>query len=801
MKQLSLLFLLTLVMSLAHSQDFDHLNHLQANKGFFDFYYDEQKDEIYLVVEKPGEEFLYVHSLSSGLGSNDIGLDRGQIGGEAVVYFQKSGENMLLVQPNLSYRAETDNLQEKKAIKEAFARSVLYSFKIKDEKNGSYLVNIGDMLFSDAHHVSERLKRMKEGSYKLDRNMSAIELSRTKGFPENVEFDVMLTFAGTPEGRKLRTVTPDAFHVTLNQHHSFVKLPDDQYKPRVFHPQSGCIPISYMDYSSPVYEPIQKRYIIRHRLEKKNPGQEISEAVEPIVYYLDNGTPEPIRSALLEGGSWWEEAFLAAGYKNAFRLEILPEGADPLDVRYNVIQWVHRSTRGWSYGNAVLDPRTGEIIKGHVSLGSLRVRQDFMIAQALMNKPFATKNSNHQAMMELALARIRQLSAHEIGHTLGFTHNFAASTNNRSSVMDYPHPLLSVEDGEVRMDEAYKEGIGDWDKVTVAYAYSFTEENEEEALNKILSDARANELRFISDYDARVAGGAHPYAHLWDNGDDAVSELKNILEVREVAIKNFSADNIRQGEPYSVLEDVFVPLYFLHRYQIEAVSKLIGGLEYEYSVKGDNTMAPHPLDAEKQRQALHALIHTLSPEVLKIPEDKLGLFPPRAEGYPVTRESFSRKTGVTFDYLAPPASMAHYTLGFLLQAERANRIVQQHALSAALPGLDELISSLIEKTIKSTPSGAGYREELMHTVNFTTIAHLISLAKEDQAYPQVKAIVNHQLNELKTWLENEANVPFNTAYRQAYLKQIKDNNALEINTLPEISPGSPIGMECMVHPH
>lgn len=797
MKRTTAFFLIALVAITSNAQDLDDLDQYQKYEGFFDFYYDDGTDKVYLVVEETGKEFLYVHALSSGLGDNDIGLDRGQLGGEAVVHFRRSGDKMLLVQPNLSYRAESENPDEKRAVDEAFARSVLYSFKILDQKEGRYLVDISDMLFSDEHHVGEQLAGMKQGNYQPDPARSAIELSRTRAFPENVEFDVMLTFSGKPEGRMVRSVTPDAHHVTVNQHHSFVKLPDDNYTPREFHPQSGCIPISYMDYSTPVYEPVMKRYIIRHRLEKANPGKAVSKAVEPIVYYVDPGTPEPIRSALLEGGSWWEEAFRSIGFENAFKMEILPDGADPLDVRYNVVQWVHRSTRGWSYGSSVVDPRTGEIIKGHVSLGSLRVRQDFMIAQALVNRPYATDDSNHKAMMDLALARIRQLSAHEIGHTLGFTHNFAASTNGRSSVMDYPHPLLTLENGEINMDRAYDEGIGEWDKVTVAYAYSDIRENEKKALDQILADARMQRLRFIADNDARAPGGAHPYAHLWDNGKRAVEELQNILEVRNVAMKNFSADNIRDGEPLSVLEDVFVPLYFFHRYQVEAVSKLVGGLNYSYSVKGDGTAAPAPLGAVTQRKALKILLHTLSPDVLMIPEEKLGLFPPRAYGFGRTRESFKGMTGITFDPLAPPASSVHFTLGLLLHPERANRLVLQHALDAELPGMDEVASALIEQTIQSTPAGNGYREEVMHTVNFIVIDHLISLAHEDTAYPQVRALVKHRLGELKTWLEESSANEDNDIYRKAYIRQIDENKTTLLEHLPTIPPGAPIGMDCL----
>ncbi len=417
---------------------------LKTYDGYFDFYYEESTDKIYLKVEKLNNEFLYVNSLASGIGSNDIGLDRGQLGSERVVYFEKAGNKLLLIQPNLKYRANTDNTLEKKSIEQAFAKSVLFGFKIVSNKGGYYIIDFTPFLMQDAHGVANRLKRKKEGTYKLDTSKSALSLERTKAFPKNVEFEALLTFKGEPTGKNLRSVAPTASLVSLVQHHSFIKLPDNKYTPRVFDTRSGAISMSYMDYAAPIEEDITKRFIIRHRLEKKNPKSKMSEAKEPIIYYLDPGTPEPVRSALLEGGRWWNEAYEAIGFKDAFQVKILPKDADPMDCRYNVIQWVHRSTRGWSYGASVVDPRTGEIIKGHVSLGSLRIRQDFLIAQALMNKPFAERDDNYQPMLDMALARIRQLSAHEVGHTIGFAHNFAASTNNRASVMDYPHPQVTI---------------------------------------------------------------------------------------------------------------------------------------------------------------------------------------------------------------------------------------------------------------------------------------------------------------------------------------------------------------------
>ncbi|MDX1315332.1 MAG: zinc-dependent metalloprotease, partial [Eudoraea sp.] len=665
----------------------------QKFQGFFDYYHDDKKDRIFLEVKDLEEEFLYVYSLSSGIGSNDIGLDRGQLGNEQVVHFEKAGNKLLLVQPNLRFRAITDNDLERKAVEQAFARSVLFGFPIVEEINDTYIIDITDFLMRDAHGVARRLRNSGQGSYTLDKSRSAMAMERTKAFPKNLEFDYTLTFKGEPKGGDIRSVTPDPSLVTVAQHHSFIELPDANYSKRVFDPRSGSYPFSFYDYATPVEEPILKRFITRHRLEKKDPNAAVSEAVEPIIYYLDNGTPEPVRSALLEGGRWWNQAFEAIGYRNAFQLRMLPDNADPLDARYNVIQWVHRSTRGWSYGSSITDPRTGEIIKGHVSLGSLRIRQDFMIAQALMNRPYAERDDNHEPMLELALARIRQLSAHEIGHTLGFTHNFAASTNNRASVMDYPHPDFDIRNGAIDFSNAYDTGIGEWDKVTVAYSYSDFPDgtDEKKALNDILEQAREEGLRFISDQDARPLGSAHIYGHLWDNGKQASEELDEVLQIRKIAISNFSAENIPSYQPYSVLEDVFVPLYFFHRYQTEATAKVIGGLDYNYAVRGDRQGIWKTADKELQESALESILKTLDAGEIAIPREKLPLFPPRAIGYNSSRESFRGKTGVSFDALSAAETASDMTLGLLLHPERASRLIQQKSLDNRQLGLEDVL--------------------------------------------------------------------------------------------------------------
>ena len=793
-------FIITL--NFSFSQD----NKIEKFKGFFDFTYNQSKDKIFLHVDKLDYEFLYIGSLASGVGSNDIGLDRGQLGSERLVKFVKKGNKLLLIEPNLYYRAETENKSEKKSVEQAFAKSVIFGFEIIESKEDSYLIDITPFLMYDRHGVAKRLRDSKQGSYKVDKSKSAIEIENTKAFPENVEFEALLTFSGEAKGNLIRSVAPDPNNVTVFQHHSFIKLPDNNYKPRKFDARSGAISISYMDYSTPITESITKKYIIRHRLEKKNPELDISEAVEPIIYYLDPGTPEPVKSALLDGGRWWNQAYESIGFKDAFQVKMLPEGVDPLDCRYNVIQWVHRSTRGWSYGASVVDPRTGEIIKGHVSLGSLRIRQDYMIAQALTKDPFISEENNNK-MLELAISRIRQLSAHEIGHTIGFAHNFAASSNNRASVMDYPHPLVDIKDDEIVFDDAYDTGIGDWDKVTVAYSYSDFKIDEDEGyeLNKILENSTKDGLRFITDYDARSVDGSHAYAHLWDNGDTAYSGLDKVIEIRKKAIQNFSENNAKKGTPNSVLEDIFVPLYFFHRYQTEATAKIIGGMDYNYSLVGDNQNEFHYLDKDTQLEALNSLIKTLSPSFLAIPKDKLKLFPPRAFGYPRTRESFKSNLGVAFDPFSVSETSADMTLSLILRPKRLNRLILQHSLNNSNLSLDDLYNFILKRTIllktNNLPSiDDSYYEEVQHIVNVTLLKNLFKVINDSSTFSQVKNISNDYLTNITLELLSKKRKDYKLSkYSSYYIRMIKDfyedPEEYKIKESLKIPDGSPIGTD------
>ena len=770
------------------------LDNTELYTGFFNFNYHSQKDQLFLSVDKLDQEFLYVNSLSQGIGSNDIGLDRGQLGNERIVYFTKTGNKLLLVQPNLKYRSTSDNPLEQRSIKEAFAKSVLYSFPIEERINGSYIINLTSFLLEDAHGVSKRLKQRKQGTFKIDKGRSAVYLDRTKAFPLNIEFDMLLTFTGSDPGNLLRSVTPTPNAITVNQHHSFVALPDSDYETRKFDPRSGVNALSFYDYSTPVNESTQKQYIYRHRLEKKDPSAEISEAIEPIIYYLDNGTPEPVRSALIEGGSWWNQAFESIGYKDAFQVKILPDDADPLDVRYNVIQWVHRSTRGWSYGSSVADPRTGEIIKGHVSLGSLRIRQDFMIALGLTEAPFDPTNNKEYAALELALARIRQLSAHEIGHTLGFAHNFAASAKSRTSVMDYPHPYLTLENDKINYSKAYEKGIGSWDKVSVGYAYSdFPDDiDESKELNLLLENSLKEGHLFISDSDARPIGGAHPKAHLWDNGSSATDELNVLMQIRSKALNQLSLNHIKEGAPYSDLEDLFVPMYLLHRYQVEAVVKTIGGVDYNYAVKGPIPSSVKVVSPIQQRNALLEYLNTLNPKALKIPSHLNKLLHPRSFSNPRTRENFLSQTGVTFDYLGIATSLSDALIGMLLHPERANRLVMQFGFDKNQLSLKETLNILVNNHFKKTPRDT-HENQLNEIVKGSILKHLMQLGQNSLASNITKATIYDQLETLDRWLAEHSEANFSNFYRMEIQNYFDNPSGFNLTSSKRLPDGSPIG--------
>jgi hypothetical protein len=792
------IFIVICLMPAAQATDTLDLSELEHLDGFIDLYWDDDTGRLLLDVENLDEPFIYQSSLPRGIGSNDLGLDRGQLGSGRVVRFIRSGPKILLVEDNLAFRAVSDNADERQAIEESFARSVIWGFEDIDPSASKIVIDATEFFVRDAHDVSGRLAMTTEGSYSVDPSRSAIFMPRTKAFPDNTEAEAIVTLTGQPTGPHLPTVTPDATAVTVHIHHSFIRLPDDDYTPLTYDPRGGVIGLRYdsggfADYATAIGDDLTIDYGRRHRLQKKDPTAALSEAVEPIIYYLDRGAPEPIRSALLDGARWWNQAFEAAGYKDAFQVKLLPADVDPMDVRYNVIQWVHRSTRGWSYGDSILDPRTGEILKGHVSLGSLRVRQDYLIAEGLL-APYVDGDIPSE-MLEMSLARIRQLSAHEVGHTIGFEHNFAASTQDRASVMDYPVPLIRIrDDNTFDLSEAYGDKIGAWDDRTVLYAYQDFEDGVDEAAARqdILRETIAAGFKYVADSDSRSAASAHPDGNLWDNGADAIEELEHLLRVRKIALANFSERNIRLGRPLATIEEVMVPIYLLHRFQIEAVGKLVGGQTFNYNLRGDGQELPTAVDAARQEQAINALLATLDPAILRLPDELLAQITPRPPNNGKSRETFTGSTGIIFDAKSPAASSVAMTLAVLLEPSRAARLAQSGA-----PGFVTVTSGLLDASWYRKPSG-GMIGAIQRQTNMQVLYALLGLAFNANADGEVRAIALDAVASLDDWLDDQS--PKDAVLRAHYgfarfeiERLLDDPDLLQLIAPVTVPPGGPIG--------
>jgi Met-zincin/Domain of unknown function (DUF5117) len=780
--------------------------------------WDAKKGSLFLGVpltEKGGTaspKYILNDSLPYAVGQNDLGLDRGQLGGARLVHFERVGPKLLLVQENTRFRTDSVDPAELLAVQQSFPSSVLAAFEIAGENDGFVVVDATKYFCEDIHSIAETLATTKQGTYSLDKDRSTIVPEASKAFPQNTEIEAELTFtsADPSKAKALADVSPEVHALTVHVRQSFLKLPDPGFVPRRFSPRSGYFDASYRDMTTPLGDDVNQQFIARHRLQKKDPNcHDHCEAVHPIHYYVDRGAPEPLRSALVEGCSWWDEAFQAAGWaKGTFQVDLLPADADPMDARYNIIQWVHRANRGWSYGDAIADPRTGEILKGNVTLGSLRGRQDYLLAEALL-APYQdgkVPDAAHDEALAMVLARIRQLAAHETGHTLGLMHNYAASTmphtpNQTMSVMEYPHPWITLDkNGVPDLRQAYPAGIGVWDEVAIEYGYREFDHDgkpfeDSAALEQILHTAEAKGVLFLSDNDARPAGSASPIAHLWDNGTDAADELNRILEIRAAALKRFGENTIRLGVPTAQMEDTLVPLYLLHRYQVEAATKVIGGLDYRYTVRGDGQKGPEIVSAVEQRKALAAVVKTLSPEVLVLPDALLRQLPPRTPGMARTAdearsvESFPSHTALTFDPIATAESSADFTLSFLFLPERANRLVEYHARDAAEPTLDEVIDATLQATSAGTPND-GLASLVSIDVRARIVEALFRLAADPKTSFAARSLVTAKLHAIGQ--AQPANANGDEIKRRIAIFE-RDPERFKPEPVVETPPGSPIG--------
>lgn len=739
---------------------------LDRQDGFFPFFVDTARGTILAELSSDPPPFLYATGLASGLGSNPVGLDRGQWGKTRLCRWKRVGSRMFLIEQNTGYRATSQNPAEKKAVKDSFVDSIFWATDIIAESDQKILIDLQGLLIRDAHAVVNTLKRSDQGDYKFDSDLSFIELDQCQAFPKNSELNAVVTYATSRGGSLVSQAAADGNSFSLRLHHSFIQLPPPGYQPRKSDPRVASFGVTYSDYSAPLDQALEKRLIARYRLKKRNPGAAPSPPVEPIVYYLDPGTPEPVRSALLEGARWWNEAFEAAGYLDAFVVKMLPEDVDPMDIRFNIIQWVHRRTRGWSYGQTITDPRTGEIIKGHVLLGSLRVRQDRLLIDGLTS----TSSNSADAManacgiaglgagvdralavfddalspVDVSLARLKQLAAHEVGHTLGFSHNFAASTyGDRASVMDYPAPRVEIsQDGSLDLSDAYAVGMGDWDRLMVRYAYTdFGEQSEEEGLKALLQEANQKGLLFLSDADALPAGAANPLSNLWDNGSDPVQELQHLMQVRRIALEKLNEGDLLPGQNLADLETVLVPIYLYHRYQVDAVAKMIGGFDYDYAVAGAQRKPVTPVSMKEQKAALAALLETLQPDELRIPARLLEQLPPKPHSSAMDRERFDGRTAMIFDPDSAVRTAATMVLSQILQPERATRLT---AYGSPDWDFDRVVQDLTSEILSRHEQDPHIGRIIEHTL----VQQLIQLADDQSTSHEVRAVASRQLGGL-----------------------------------------------------
>lgn len=739
--------------------------------------------------------FLYATAIKTGFGSARIPIDRGMLGTTRILAFRRLGKKVAVLYENPRYTAAGAG-DAQRGVRDSFPFSTIALLDIATSSPGTVTVDVSPFLTKDVMRLTDSFGAGAKG-YKLNEALSVVDPHSVKVFPDNIELESVQTFVSDAPGKEADSIAPDGRQVSVTVHHSIIRLPPPGFNIRKFDVRAGVYSTQIYDFSAKLGEDVVVQYANHYRLEKVDPSAERSRVRKPIIFYIDSAAPEPVRTALAEGVSWWNQAFVAAGYIDALQVRILPPGADPQDIRYNVVNWSQRQTRGWSFGQGVVDPRTGEIIRGSVVLEGLRLRQDIAIFQALLGTAEENSGSANDPI-RISLARLRQLGAHEVGHALGFVHNFAASTQDRASVMDYPFPRIGLAGGKLDLSDAYATGVGAWDMFSVDWLYGQPRpglDPEREAARKLATNGAG--LRFMTDIDGRDGDLPVPGNNMWTDGADGPSDLAKIMAVRKVAIANFGPRVLHAGEPLANLRRKFVPLWLFHRYEVTAVGKLLGGVHYHYAVAGDAGAEPRLVPAAEQRAALDALLDTLSPEALTVPQ-KLTLslsagISGRANPQFDT-EIFDTAGGAAFDPLAATGVAAQLTLDALLAPSRLGRIYQQHDRDPTQLGLDELLDRLIAATISDRQDAVARR-----VAQLTVLA--MAKARRDPATPiDVAAVLEGRLASLAQRFE-AASGGDDTAWSRGMVALLKERGALDreiakgARTEPTVPPGMPIGGE------
>ncbi|MEO6800528.1 MAG: zinc-dependent metalloprotease [Rhodanobacter sp.] len=750
--------------------------------------------------------FLYSTALRTGLGAAPTFLDRGRVGTTQLLAFRRYGKKIAAVFENPRFRGADSAAPTSPD----FVTSIVWMGDIAATlPDGRMVVDLSGFLVTDTLGIANSLDQSGDtfgvgagqgagNGFALDPRLSAADPASVKLFPDNLEVDAVQTYRSKSPGMEVANIAPSAEQVSFTVHHSFVRLPAPGFVPRRFDPRIGGFSTQVVSFGTPLGGDVVRDYANRFRLEKVDPAAPRSKVRKPIVFYVDRNAPEPIRSALIEGIGWWSKAFDAAGYIDAFQVKVLPADIDPMDVRYNVVNWVDRATRGWSYGQEIVDPRTGEIVKGMVVIGSLRVRQDIQIFEGLVGAAQVGKGGPNDPV-QVALARLRQLGAHEVGHTLGFAHNFAASTQQRASVMDYPPPRIGLVDGRPDLTGAYASGIGRWDRATVDWLYGEPApgKDPQAAADATASAVVASGLRYVVDDDARADDTAQPWASLWDDGPDPTAELVRLMGVRRAAIDHFGLSALTPGEPMSDLPRRFVPIWLLHRYQMVAAAKAIGGVELRYAVNGGGHESSAVVAPPVQRAALDAVLGTLAADQLRVPARLLPLLSAARNGsanrqYQI--ELLAGSDGTVFDPLVAADSAAELALDALLAPARLARLDAQHATDPNALGVAEVLDRLLASTLPDDT------DALTRRIAYRTVITMAQAAHNAATTPGVAALLDQRVHETALALARRHGSAADRAWGASLSRQLLDPQQRDklLSTharTVDVPPGAPIGGE------